>query len=98
MVLRVGGGLQHGVGAQEPLQAGGVGAPVHVDEAGLAAGAIALCIKCLRCAVAVRIGAPSTPARYAPTPVLKGGKRLLGAICSADGHMAKVEKYLYKKD
>ena len=33
MALRGGGGLQHGVGAQELLQAGGVGAPVHVDEA-----------------------------------------------------------------
>ena len=48
VVLGVGGRLQHGVGAQEVLQARAVGAAVHVDEGGLAAGAVVLYLRCLR--------------------------------------------------
>ena len=96
VALRVGGRLQHGVGAQEALQARGVGAAVHVDEGGLAAGAIALCVNYLLYTMAVYIGAPSTRARCAHTPTLKGGKRLQWAVCGASGHGAKIEKLCKK--
>ena len=96
MVLRVGGSLQHGVGAQEALQTGSINAAVHVNEGGLAAGAIALCVRCLRYAIAVCIGAPYTRVTYAHAPALKGGKRLLRAVCSAGGHGAKISKLLHK--
>ena len=53
VALRVGGRLQHGVGAQEALQAGSVGTPVHVDEAQggqvLVAGVAALAASLFRC-------------------------------------------------
>ena len=89
VALRVGGSLQHGVGAQEALQARGVGAAVHVDEGGLAASDMVLCMSCLRCIVGVRIGAPSTLTICAHTSALKGGALLLGAVCGASGHGAR---------
>ena len=92
VVLGVGGCLQHGVGAQEALQAGSVGAAVHVDEGGLAAGAIALCVRCLRYAIAVCIGAPYTRVTYAHAPAMAGGWQLLWVICGAGGHGAKIQK------
>ena len=92
VALRVGRSLQHGVGAQEALQTGSINAAVHVDEGGLAASAIVLCVSCLRYTMAVCIGAPSTRARCAHTPTLKGGKRLQWAVCGASGHGAKIEK------
>ena len=92
VALRVGGGLQHGVRAQEVLQTGSINAAVHVDEGGLAASAIVLCVSCLRYTMAVCIGAPSTRARCAHTPALKGGKQLQWAICGTGGHGAKVGK------
>ena len=95
MVLGVGGCLQRGVGREEALQAGGVGAAVHVDEGRLAAGVIVLCIRCLRYTMPVYIGAPSTRARCAHAPALKGGKRLLRAICGAGGHGAKIGNKLF---
>ena len=64
--------------------------PAQLLGGGVAAGAIALCVRCLRYAIAVCIGAPYTRVTYAHTPSLKGGKRLLRAICSADGHGAKI--------
>ena len=96
VALRVGGSLQHGIGAQEALQTGSINAAVHVNEGGLAAGAIALCVRCLRCVVGVHMSAPYTRVTYAHTPALKGGKRLLRAICSAGGHGAKVGKLFGK--
>ena len=83
VALRVGGSLQHGVGAQEALQAGGVGAAVHVDEGGLAAGDIVLCIKRLHCAVAVRIGAPTSLTGCSHASAMIGGKLLQWTICGA---------------
>ncbi len=96
MVLGVGGRLQHGVGREEALQAGGVCAAVHVDEGGLAAGAIVLCVSCLRCIVGVRIGAPYPRITYAHAPALKGGALLMGAVCSTDGHGSKDRIFFVK--
>ena len=83
--------LQHGVGAQEALQAGGVGAAVHVDEGWLAAGAIVLCVSYLLCTIVVPISAPSTLAIYAHAPAMAGGWQLFRAICGAGGHGAKIQ-------
>ena len=90
VALRVGGRLQHRVGAQEALQTGSINAAVHVDEGGLAASAIVLCMSCLRCIVAILVSAPYTRVACAHTPALKGGKLLLGTICGTGGHGAKI--------
>ena len=95
VVLRVGGSLQHGVGAQEALQTGSINAAIHVDEGGLAAIAIALYISYLLCTIVILISAPSTLAIYAHAPAMAGGWQLLWAICGADGHGAKVGKYQF---
>ena len=65
--------LGHGA-ARAQLVAGAH--PAQLLGGGVVAGAIALYISCLRYAMAVYIGAPSTRARCAHTPTLKGGKRL----------------------
>ena len=63
-----------------------------MDEGGLAAGAIVLCVCCLRCAIAVCAGAPTTRAGCTHASAMVGGALLLGAICGAGGHGAKVGK------
>ena len=92
VALRVGGSLQHGVGAQEALQPRGVGAAVHVDEGCFAAGAMALYIKRLHCAVAVRVGVPYTRTGYSHAPAMVGDRRLKRAVCGTSRHGAKVGK------
>ena len=61
-----------------------------MDEAGLAAGAMVLCIKRLHCAVAVRVGVPYTRTGYSHAPAMVGDRRLKRAVCGAGRHGAKI--------
>ena len=79
--------LGHGA-ARAQLVAGAY--PAQLLGGGVVAGAIALCVSYLCCAVVVRMSAPYTRVTYAHAPALKGGKRLLRAICNAGGHGTKI--------
>ena len=79
--------LGHGA-ARAQLVAGAH--PAQLLGGGVVAGAIALCVSYLCCAVVVRMSAPYTRVTYAHAPALKGSKRLLRVICGASKHGAKV--------